>query len=396
MQALKREKDASQNSTDDEACQRPSKQLKNIGKKTIAKPFSKLDESVDEIDDSTILENTTLKRNVRTLNKRKLGDQTVTIHESMQEPANKKANLSKNDTNKYFYNLGRISEKSKESKSPVKKAKESFSDSKIINETLDETVEPSLYEDAINRPMQPVMSSTMNPESTATLDRILGASVAIEPIPKGPMFDKTVTLNKRPSDSVSDYKPSILSLKQMNHDPKLSAARVVLKKNIRIDDLLTDDESSPERKSGKNKRITRSSSSAMSDGDQVPATPKNKLPTDKEFKIPSAIKSVHKRPPLFSPYAKDSVKRRVEAFEQVALSPKSSPAIAEDVAGRVTRNKMRALAAAASVEIPVFQKLARKSLVKAKKISLAKQIRDEETKEVSTCSLYFWILSRFF
>lgn len=71
----------------------------------------------------------------------------------------------------------------------------------------------------------------------------------------------------------------------------------------------------------------------------------------------------------------------MKAFEQVALSPKN-----EELAVRVTRTKTRAMTAANYSEIPtptLAQKSARKSLAKAKKISLAKHMKDEETKEVA-------------
>ena len=76
-------------------------------------------------------------------------------------------------------------------------------------------------------------------------------------------------------------------------------------------------------------------------------------------------------------------KKRVEEFERVA-----SPKINEnETGGRVTRTKTRALPDKSCVEaqkLTVAQKLARKSLDKAQKISLAKQAKEYyETKEVS-------------
>lgn len=132
----------------------------------------------------------------------------------------------------------------------------------------------------------------------------------------------------------------------------------------------------------------------MSSEDEILNTPMK--PTLKEMNAGLAfqeIKNTYKSNALFSPYAKESVKKRVEAFEQVGMnSPK--PSVDIDVPTRVTRTKTRAQAAQAAqtenmqaedtktAEKTIAHKLARKSLAKAKKISLAKQVKNtDEYKE---------------
>lgn len=267
----------------------------------------------------------------------------------------------------------------------------------VINETMDaDETSASLYEDAVAKP--PVMNSTMNPNTTVTLERMMNVTVLIEPIPNKKVFDETVTIQKASTmnklSSTENREVDPVQKKSVKESTNNGGTNKHTLRIEQFNELITDDESSPERKEYKMKknkqaappkRTTRSSqNSTVSDADEIERTPMKILPS-KEFKSTLTKAAAFKQPALFSPYSKDSVKKRVEAFEQVASSPKFE----KETTGRVTRTKTRALAAASTQEEntpnKVAQKLARKSLAKAKKISLAKQAREnDEAKEVSS------------
>lgn len=137
------------------------------------------------------------------------------------------------------------------------------------------------------------------------------------------------------------------------------------------------------------KRFTRSSLLTEDDDvSEVSATPPPRPKTVlRDANGLKKLKSAFKPNPLFSPYSKESVKKRVEAFEQVGLnSPKT---VEIDAPTRLTRTKTRALAAAASetqftqTGQTVAQKAARKSLSRAKEIAKMKERKEnDEFKEV--------------
>ncbi|XP_063982983.1 inner centromere protein A [Diachasmimorpha longicaudata] len=265
----------------------------------------------------------------------------------------------------------------------------------IIDETLElpenETItEPSLYEDAVGKSIP--MNSTMNPNTTMTIDRkMMNATVVLEKI------NETITIKKASiSSQTSSQKTSLnvpiispvvpVSQSKKTLQNKLAALKESLA-NQEFDAILTDDESSPERKGlpKKSKRLPekfkKPRSVSSSSEEDAPSTPQKLPRTDSKSKPLRELK--YKSNALFSPYAKQSVKRKVEAFEQAV---QNSPQSEVDPPARLTRTKTRAMAAAAVEELPhiqtLAQKLARKSLAKAKKISLTRQKREnEESKE---------------
>lgn len=307
----------------------------------------------------------------------------------------------------------------------------------VIDETIDgpcpdDTMEPSMYEDAINKAV-PIMNSTMKPTSLGNQTRVISktslnnqthvvnetrvinqadnnATLTQNQI-HGKMLNLTVVLenvqtieeNGRISRAHSGKSSEIVKLETKEASPftiPVAIPRVTLTKMKAVpesDPLITDDESSPERKlpkekkmakkiekkkeiEVKTKRVTRSS--LLSD-DEVDLTPGRKVLGEMNREKSQESKSKLKKNMLFSPYSKESVKKKIEAFEQHGLP---NP-IEVDSGMRLTRTKTRALAAASDTDqssssSSITQKLARKSLAKAKQISRAKDAKDsEDTKE---------------
>lgn len=301
----------------------------------------------------------------------------------------------------------------------MKNKKSNNIDDTVIAPITNDIDEPSMYEDAIGKPT-PIMNSTMNFNSTFTTQKIMNATVVLEPL-STVKLNETVTI-KKTSDNIRnsneqkademklEFKtfkvpssPSPSSMALQYRMQQLKQAMV----NKEFDELLTEDESSPEVKKPKanikkqeiRKRQKRLNNSTTSSDDGIPNTPAK--PTLKEISTIintgfQEMRNTYKSNALFSPYAKESVKKRVEAFEQVGMnSPKAAVDI--DIPTRITRTKTRARAAAQAealenmniTEKTVAHKLARKSLAKAKKISLAKQNKDvDEHKEVFKIKKY--------
>lgn len=296
----------------------------------------------------------------------------------------------------------------------MKNKKSNNIDDTVIAPITNDIDEPSMYEDAIGKPT-PIMNSTMNFNSTFVTQKIMNATVVLEPL-STVKLNETVTIKKISDNNIRNSNeqkavemktefrtfkvpssPSPSSMALQYRMQQLKQAMV----NKEFDELLTEDESSPEVKKPKanikkqeiRKRQKRLNNSTTSSDDGIPNTPAK--PTLKEINTIintgfQEMRNTYKSNALFSPYAKESVKKRVEAFEQVGMnSPK--PAVDIDVPTRITRTKTRARAAAQAealenmniAEKAVAHKLARKSLAKAKKISLAKQNKDvDEHKEV--------------
>ncbi|XP_014218461.1 inner centromere protein A [Copidosoma floridanum] len=268
----------------------------------------------------------------------------------------------------------------------------------VINETVDmsnvdETL-ASMYEDAINKP---ISNSTMNPNAAMNLERIMNVTVSIEPLPSKTVMNETVTLkNSVFKEPISNKKvnatQTMVEAKDSRDDKTPKNSETIRKshrnmnttqQNKRIDqfnDFITDDESSPERKRRRStvqRRSTRSNNnSLLSDEDEIQRTPPQAATKIKDAKLASTVKSTYKPAALFSPYAKDSVKKRVEAFEQVAISPKQ---VETEVVARVTRTKTRALAAAS--ETPTPSKSYKLASEKATKIPMAKHKDYDDVKE---------------
>ncbi|XP_015585081.1 inner centromere protein A isoform X2 [Cephus cinctus] len=298
-----------------------------------------------------------------------------------------------------------------------------------FDETIDktggnDTLEPSMYEDAISKLVVPVMNSTMNNiNTTMTLDkRAMNATVILEPLPQK-YLNETVTLDKQATSNSNSRKgstnSSIVQAKAKVHSNSpyhSSKATAPLASTLQdrmkviqndladkeLEALLTDDESSPEarviperksktpqktRKRRKPKKDEHSYLSSDDDGDvdEIASTPPKTALREINHVKPNKP-NAYKPTALFSPYAKDSVKQRVNAFEQAGKI--DCPSVDVEVPIRTTRTKTRAMAAAENVKIQanvsktVAQKLARKSLAKAKRISLVKQLKlNEESKE---------------
>lgn len=293
----------------------------------------------------------------------------------------------------------------------------------IIDETIDglspdDTIEPSMYEDAIGKAV-PIMHSTMKPTSLGNLTRtinptdapannsnknepltrMMNVTVVLENVVK---VNETVTISSGRSNAGTSSNGS----KEKNDSPFLAPSSIPkvtlhkMKPVVERDPLITDDDSSPERKLPKDKKMHKKSiekakymedvprritrSSLMSE-DEVDLTPGRKILGEINREKGQELKSKLKKNIIFSPYGKESVKRKIEAFEQAGLS---NPVVEVNSGMRLTRTKTRALAAAGENEPStsgnsITQKLARKSLAKAKQISRAKDAKDtDDTKEV--------------
>lgn len=241
----------------------------------------------------------------------------------------------------------------------------------------DEMEEPSMYEDAIGKPI-PIMNSTMKSSSASVLPgKALDVTVVLGRLSQPRKLNETVVIQKESSEKNEQSKKRTSSRNNLQSNEQTTQYN-------NYNELITDDESSPEVKKQKmnlNRALSTSSE------DEIPNTPMKSRFKDKiASTVSHETKNTYKSNALFSPYAKESVKKRVEAFEQAVMySPKS---IDVDVPTRVTRTKTRAMIAAeteAETKNPeknVAQVLARKSVAKAKKISLAKQKKgNEEIKE---------------
>ena len=444
----KRPKELLESSEDEE--KRPSKLSKIVEKQTLIKNRSK-DETRDIINDSiqdaygneTISSEEQKKTSVKRKLEQNDEDANTTSEQSARrtssptdEPVAKKANYSKTvsqKNEKYANALEKISEQlasSKQSEVLSKKTTRSsasvindrgsnkYIKANIVNETIDmsnvDEIIALMDEDAMGKPVS-IMNSTMNPNAIVPLKKMMSATVVIEPLSIKNKFNETVTITKKKnsfkeplssstlkeSDECNTNATTTIVHKAPENTNNISVnyekVNAKTKKDSNLDkfsELITDDESSPESKGyrlqkqkllNQQKRVTRSNTSIMSE-EELFQTPVKILQKDKDLKADTLINS-YKPLALFSPYAKDLVKKRVEAFEQVT-SPKTNE---NETGGRVTRTKTRALATASFIETPpqtVAQKLARKSLAKAKKISLAKQLKEhDETKEVSKFTL---------
>ncbi|KOX76379.1 Inner centromere protein A [Melipona quadrifasciata] len=280
-------------------------------------------------------------------------------------------------------------------------------DDTVIAPTGNDIEEPSIYEDAIGKPI-PIMNSTMNLNSTLP-QKIMNATVVLEPL-SAIKLNETVTINKKLPDSIkkSDEQKTTESKAEFKSPklPNLKSRSITILQdkmqqlkeamaNKEFDELFTDDQSSPEmikpkenkKQEIKKRRMKRQIETLPSSEDEILNTPVK--PTLKQMNTVTGfqeVKNIYKSNALFSPYAKESVKKRVEAFEQAGNTPKLT---VDDAPTRITRTKTRAKARAERealedtnmAEKAVAQKLARKSLAKAKKISLAKQTKDMHDKD---------------
>lgn len=257
----------------------------------------------------------------------------------------------------------------------------------IISPTTD-IIEDSVYEDAIGGKPTPIMNSTLK-YNTIVPENMLNATVVIQPLQQKKL-NETVVIQKAPKEwnsrENSRERISLRNTQQSND-------KVMIEDNIitTYNNLITDDESSPELKKSRKRVVHKQKKQILSSSDEddiIPNTPVKKQYFKEPLNVPLVTQEVrtHKQNALFSPYAKESVKKKVEAFEQVVnQSPKS---VDVNVPTRVTRTKTRAMARAAAAEAEAkkedknyTQILARKSLAKAKKIACLVGKQNEENKE---------------
>lgn len=263
------------------------------------------------------------------------------------------------------------------SRSSSKKSQKEMNEVNDVMSNIDDVEEPSMYEDAIGKPI-PIMNSTMKSSSVLS-GKILDATVVLGRLSQKKL-NETVVIQKAPS------KKNGQSKERTSMKNNLQSNEQTIQYN-NYDELITDDESPPEKRQKKqNTKNEKKRAISMSSDDEIPNTPMNAHIKDTIASTAThEAKITYKSNALFSPYAKESVKKRVEAFEQAVMySPKS---VDVDIPIRVTRTKTRAMVAAGTEtnnsEKNVAQILARKSLAKAKRISLAKQKKgNEEFKEV--------------
>ncbi|XP_066592072.1 inner centromere protein A [Prorops nasuta] len=279
----------------------------------------------------------------------------------------------------------------------------------LNNQTLtaqSEVEESSLYEDAIAKDL-PIMNSTLKQTSIVVTEKpMMNVTVVIEPLKLPHFLNETVTLNKAltrssgkksngsddklSSNGCSYRKSNSTSL--INRNDKTFSIPVVTgcnSKNMQkaINDLITDDESSPELKRVKRKVNGANDRLYTSSDDELEFIPPKKLLKEAKQSPLKNVKNLKNNNVLFSPYAKESVKKRVEAFE---LASMNSPTINDsDVPTRMTRTKTKALlnqnAESNNIQDSgksIAQQLARKSLAKAKKVSRARDTKEsDEIKE---------------
>ncbi|XP_070159069.1 inner centromere protein A [Polyergus mexicanus] len=272
-------------------------------------------------------------------------------------------------------NISQSPKSIRSSRSRSKKSqKEEVNEVDDVTSNIDDIEEPSMYEDAIGKPI-PIMNSTMKSNSVLS-GKILNATVVLGRLSQKKL-NETMIIQKATSKKNGRSEESVRNNLQSNEQ--------TMQYN-NYNELITDDESSPE-KGQKKQNTTNEKKRAISTSseDEIPNTPmKARFKDTIASTAAQETKITYKSNALFSPYAKESVKKRVEAFEQAVMySPKS---VDVDIPTRITRTKTRAMIAAETetnnAEKNVAQILARKSLAKAKRISLAKQKKcNEEFKE---------------
>ncbi|XP_012541233.1 inner centromere protein A [Monomorium pharaonis] len=253
----------------------------------------------------------------------------------------------------------------------------------IVAISADDVEEPSMYEDAIGKPV-PIMNSTLKNSLLVPSEKTLNVAVVLERLQQRPKLNETIVIQKANANNSKRSK----EMENVKITDNMQSYQQAYTQHNDCNGLITDDESSPEIKKpkkqlGGKKQLNKNQGKnilSTSSEEEIPNTPISKM-----RKNVQENKVMYKSNALFSPYAKESVKKRVEAFEQVVKqSPKS---VEVDAPTRMTRTKTRAMVNAEAEikcgEKNVTQILARKSLAKAKKISLAKQKKnDDEFKEV--------------
>lgn len=277
-------------------------------------------------------------------------------------------------------------------------------DDAIVTSVADDVDEPSMYEDAIGK-TTPIMNSTVK-DSFVMPEKILNATVVLEPLQQRKL-NETIVIKKKSSSQQSNGEARRSTSSNKALQDSIRTYKTVAQDTY--NGLITEDESSPEVRRAK-KQIAKKQNIGKrqnkhvlsSSDDEIPPTPE-KTRLKKASGAPAVVqemKTLYKSNALFSPYAKESVKKRVEAFEQAVMhSPKP---VNVDAPVRMTRTKTRAMAAAETrnteaetetrnTDKNVGQLLARKSLAKAKKIAylVEKQKKDEEFKEVKISAVSF-------
>ncbi|XP_018395516.1 PREDICTED: inner centromere protein A [Cyphomyrmex costatus] len=342
-----------------------------------ASKYSKVDENITEVKG-------TIKRVTRK-NSKQITQSTAPIKKVKTEKVKTEQSKETNEDDNFESSV--LQRSSKSSKTSQKKEVNKVDDA-IVASNRDDIEEPSIYEDAVGK-LVPIMNSTLK-NSLFTSGKGLNATVILERLPNQPpklnetvVIQKAINTKNSTSNEMENTKNTLPNNMQSH---KISA------QYDNYNELITDDESSPEIKRSKKqlnkKQTTKKETKGMlatSSEDEIPNTPVQTRLKNTNMSMVIQESKIYKSNALFSPYAKESVKKRVEAFEQAVIhSPK---AVDVDAPIRITRTKTRAMATAEmQAEIKITEKnvtqiLARKSLAKAKKISLAKQKNNNEFKE---------------
>ncbi|XP_034942730.1 reticulocyte-binding protein 2 homolog a-like [Chelonus insularis] len=308
---------------------------------------------------------------------------SCTEHEDEVEPVvTKKSSLTKETSLPRQLSLRSSKQLSNQKNTPE--------ESNVIEETLIENdtmiTEPSMYEDALGKPN--IANSTMIPNTTVTIDKkIMNATVVLS------KMNETVTISRNSSQNhkklSNEAIPSVLQSKAQLHH-KMSALKTTLV-TPQFNELITDDESSDS--TDEFGRLKQSIIKSSHDKTPVNQKPKHNFTSDTDDEAISSPEeprsklqlkyTKHLKPKqnaLFSPYAKESVKKRVEAFEKAVIDTPND----KNETVRLTRTKTRAMAKN-NTDAPktpsVSTILARKSLSKAKKIIREKEQRDHDAEK---------------
>ncbi|XP_068978334.1 uncharacterized protein [Bombus flavifrons] len=198
-------------------------------------------------------------------------------------------------------------------------------DDTVIAPTGNDIEELSMYEDALEI-YTPLMNSTMDINSTYT-QKMMNATVILEPStnprslePRSPIkLNETVVINKNLASSTGkNFEPKFTPRSSITFQEKMQQLKEAMT-NKEFDELLTEDESSPEMKKSKanikkqemKKRQKRQNRSMTSSEDAILNTPTKPFSKEKNTITGfQEIRNTYKSNALFDPYIKVSVKKK--------------------------------------------------------------------------------------
>lgn len=254
----------SADSSDEEFTKRPSK-------------FSKTKSKLQEDNEKTRQPETSKLEPVLTSNGESLDDKgIVTTQTSVQASRNKRQREKSEET------LSRQNSRGSGKTWPEPAAKKANVEENYARES-DVTMEASLYEDAIGKSIP--MNSTMNPNTTVTIDRkIMDVTVVLDQMKMPLKMNETVTLQRVRNRESPDANATLVNeeppttektfpcspragtsvLQSKTHlQNKMKTLREALA-NPEFDALITDDESSPEKEDKRNKATNMESRNEVS------------------------------------------------------------------------------------------------------------------------------------